>query len=464
MKNEQIYKALGLACMLPLSPQAVTAATQAERPNILIIFTDDQGYGDLGCMGNTEHSTPVLDQLASEGTLFTECYAQHVSGASRSALLTGRYPLRSGGFDMPASEVTFAELAKSAGYQTAAIGKWDVSNRKPIEGRVPNDQGFDYYYGTLGANDGGKSQMYDNKTPDQLVTDMSMFSKLYTDKAIGYLENERKDDKPFLLYVAHTMLHSRVGVSPEYVGTTHGGLYGDALKELDTEIGRLISKVEELGLRDNTVIIYMTDNGPWCQYTYRLNVAKFYKPGEIFWGNSGGLRDGKGSAYEGGAKTPCIISWKGHTPEGVVKDGLMATIDFMPTFASVCGFELPNVTIDGVNQSKFFFTKSATSARDSYCYMQVAIPGKNLMEDFVGVRNSEWKLLIPGRDPRKDGKKHRFLTDFGTNDYELYNLRNDPNETKNVVNEYPKVVEQLKSEYAKMKKSFGVDHAILYKQ
>ncbi len=462
MKNENLCKILGLAFTLPLATQV--QAAQDDRPNILIIFTDDQGYGDLGCMGNSEHSTPVLDQLAQSGTLFTECYAQHVSGASRSALLTGRYPLRSGGFDMPASEVTFAELAQSVGYQTAAIGKWDVSNRKPENGRVPNDQGFDYYYGTLGANDGGKSQMYDNRVMDQLVTDMSMFSKLYTDKAIDFLESRERKESPFLLYVAHTMLHSRVGVSPEYVDTTNGGLYGDALKELDSEIGRLLAKVDELGLRDNTIIIYMTDNGPWCQYSYRLKVAKFYVPGAIFWGNSGGLRDGKGSAYEGGAKTPCIINWKGHVAEGVKKDGLMATIDFMPTFAKLCGFELPtDRVIDGVDQSKFFFTKSVKSARDSYCYMQVAIPGKNLMEDFVAVRDAEWKLLVPNRDPQSDGKKHSFLRDFGTNDYELYNLRNDPFEKHNLYGKYPKMEAKLKALYREMYDDFRTDHVKLYK-
>ncbi len=452
----KIYKTIGVAAMLPL---VTPIMAQSKQPNILIIFTDDQGYGDLECMGNTNHKTPVLNQLAAEGTLFTECYAQHVSGASRSALLTGRYPLRSGGFDMPASETTFAELLKGVGYQTAAIGKWDVSNRKPIEGRVPNDQGFDYYYGTLGANDGGKSQMYDNREADQVVSDMSLFSRLYTDKAIEYLETRREEDKPFLLYVAHTMLHSRIGVSPEYVGTTHGSLYGDALYELDTEIGRLLGKVDELGLRDDTVIIYMTDNGPWCQYTYRSYTARFYDPGTIYWGTPGVLRDGKGSAYEGGAKTPCIISWKGHIEEGIRKDGLMATVDFMPTFASLCGFNLPsNVTIDGVDQSKFFFTKSKKSARESYCYMQVAIPGKNLMEDFVGIRDDRWKLLIPGRKPES---KHRFLTDFGTNGYELYDLRSDPGETTNLIAEYPKVADRLKALYKKMYSSFEPDHAKL---
>ncbi len=244
------------------------------------------------------------------------------------------------------------------------------------------------------------------------------------------------------------------------MGTTHGSLYGDALHELDTEIGRLISKVDELGIRDNTLIIYMTDNGPWCQYVYRSYTAKFYKPGEIYWGTPGVLRDGKGSAYEGGAKTPCIINWKGHVPSGVCKDGLMATIDFMPTFASLCGFELPNgVTIDGVDQSKFFFSKSKKSSRDSYCYMQVAVPGKNLMEDFVAVRDQQWKLLIPNRKPEK---AHRFMTDFGTNDYELYDLRNDPGETKNLVAEYPKIAARLKAIHTKMYDSFKPDHKKLY--
>ncbi len=456
-RDYHIYKAMGMAMMLPLASSAIA---QSQQPNILIIFTDDQGYGDLGCMGNTNHKTPSLDKLATEGTLFTEFYAQHVSGASRSALLTGRYPLRSGGFDMPASETTFAEQLKGVGYQTACIGKWDVSNRKPIEGRIPNDQGFDYYYGTLGANDGGRSQMYDNREKDQVITDMSKFSKLYTDKAIDFLENQRTDQQPFLLYVAHTMLHSVVGVSPEYVGSSHGGLYGDALYELDTEIGRLVDKVDELGIRDNTLIIYMTDNGPWSQSAYRRLAAGKYQPGEIFWGDQGGLRDGKGSAYEGGSKSPCIISWRGRVPEGARKDGLMATIDFMPTFATLCGFELPDDrVIDGVDQSKMILSKSNKSARSDYYYMQVAVPGKNLMEDFVAVRDDRWKLLIPNRKPEA---KHRFLTDFGTNDYELYDLRNDPGETTNIINDHPKEAARLKALHSQMYKSFEQDHKALY--
>ena len=161
----------------------------AERPNILIIFTDDQGYADLACYGNKKNKTPRMDQLAKEGTRFTSFYAQSVCGPSRSALLTGRYPFRSKGWGMPASEITFAELIRKTGYQTACIGKWDVSNRKPIIDRMPNAQGFDYYFGTLGANDNGRVAFHKDNEPAGKTRDMGSLTRLYTDKAIDFLEN-----------------------------------------------------------------------------------------------------------------------------------------------------------------------------------------------------------------------------------------------------------------------------------
>ena len=163
-----------------------TNTVDAAPPNILIIFTDDQGYGDLGSYGNTKLKTPRLDRLAREGTRFTNFYAQPVCGPSRSALLTGRYPVRSRGWGMPASEITFAELLQGGGYQTASIGKWDVSNRKAIIDRMPNAQGFDYYFGALGANDNGQVTLHENNTPAGKTTDMGSLLGLYTDKAIDY--------------------------------------------------------------------------------------------------------------------------------------------------------------------------------------------------------------------------------------------------------------------------------------
>ena len=164
-----------------------SAATEGDKPNILIIFTDDQGYGDLSCFGNKKNKTPELDKLANEGIKFTSFYSQTVCGPSRSALLTGRQPIRSGGWGMPASEITFAELMKETGYDTACIGKWDVSNRKAIKERMPNAQGFDYYFGPLGANDDGVVAIHENLEPSLVTRDMGNLSKLYTNKSITIL-------------------------------------------------------------------------------------------------------------------------------------------------------------------------------------------------------------------------------------------------------------------------------------
>ena len=163
---------------------------------------------------------------------------------------------------MPASEVTFAELMKQAGYQTACIGKWDVSNRKPIIDRMPNAQGFDYYFGTLGANDNGSVTFHENNQQAGQTRDMGSLTRLYTDKAIDFLKNRRDPDKPFLLYVAHTMMHTIIGASERFRGTSQGDLYGDVVEEFDFETGRLLDTLDELGLADNTIVIYTTDNGP----------------------------------------------------------------------------------------------------------------------------------------------------------------------------------------------------------
>ena len=190
---------LGFILGLLLIQHSLAAAPRkATQPNILIIFTDDQGWGDLACYGNESNKTPRMDQLALEGTRFTQFYAQPVCGPSRSALLTGRYPLRSLGWGMPASEITWAELITQAGYQTACIGKWDVSNRKAIVERMPNAQGFQYYFGALGANDGGKVTFHENNTAAGSTTDMGSLTTLYTDKAIEYLKSVRDPNKPIL--------------------------------------------------------------------------------------------------------------------------------------------------------------------------------------------------------------------------------------------------------------------------
>jgi arylsulfatase A-like enzyme len=324
----------------------------AEQPNILIIFTDDQGYADLGCYGNQKNRTPRLDQLAQEGTRFTSFYSQTVCGPSRSALLTGRYPIRSKGWGMPASEITFAELLHEVGYQTACIGKWDVSNRKPILERMPNAQGFDYYFGTLGANDGGGVTFHENNDEAGSTRDMGSLTTLYTDKAISFLKERRDPHKPFVLYVAHTMMHTIIDASERFRGKSMGGLYGDVVEEFDYETGRLLDVLDELGLSGNTLVIYTSDNGPWNQSKY-TEKKKGHPEGSIFWGDAGPLRNGKGSPYEGGYRLPCIVRWPGKVPAGHVSDANFATIDFLPTFANLAGFDVPaDRRIDGIDQTE----------------------------------------------------------------------------------------------------------------
>jgi arylsulfatase A-like enzyme len=323
-------------------------AAPAARPNIVIVFTDDQGYGDLSCYGSTTIRTPRLDRLATEGTRFTSFYSQIVCGPARSALLTGRQPVRSGGWSMPANEITFAELLKKQGYATACIGKWDISNRAAIPERMPNAKGFDYYYGCLGANDNGRVILHENNTRVGETDDMGSLTRDYTEKAIAFLRANR--EKPFLLYLAHTMVHSVVGASAEFRGKSKGGLYGDAVEELDFHTGRLLDVLDELRLRDNTLVIFTTDNGTWSNN--QENLRRRHND-EIAWGSSGPLREAKGSTYEGGLRVPCIARWPGHVPAGRVNNAIFATIDFLPTFGNLTGYEPPrDRIIDGVDQTE----------------------------------------------------------------------------------------------------------------
>ncbi|MDV6030099.1 MAG: sulfatase-like hydrolase/transferase [Phycisphaera sp. RhM] len=405
----------------------VSALNAAEQPNILIVFTDDQGYADLACYGNETNKTPRLDQLATEGTRFTSFYSQTVCGPSRSALLTGRQPLRSRGWGMPASEITFAELIRGSGYQTACIGKWDVSNRKAILDRMPNAQGFDYYFGTLGANDSGNVRFHENNDPAGGTDDMGILTTLYTDKAIEYLKDKRDPDKPFVLYLAHTMMHTIIDASDRFRGKSAGGLYGDVVEEFDYETGRLLDVIDDLGLRQNTLVIYTSDNGPWNQPKY-TDRKKGHPEGSIFWGQSGPLRNGKGSCYEGGYRLPCIVRWPGKVPAGRVSDAIFATIDFMPTFAHLAGFDVPSDRrIDGIDQTDLLLGNRETG-REHFYYNN------------AGVRQGDWKYL------KADAFFHGYaVEDDRKKIEELYHLKSDLGEQTNLAAEHPEKVAELKA-------------------
>jgi len=398
----------------------------SDKPNVVIIFTDDQGYADLGCYGSKTNKTPRLDQLAKEGTLFTSFYTQTVCGPSRSALLTGRYPCRSKGWGMPASEITFAELIKNAGYQTACIGKWDVSNRKPIIDRMPNAQGFDYFFGALGANDPGTIKFHLNNEAAGTSKDMGGLTTLYTDKSIDFLKNKRDPKKPFVLYLAHTMMHTIIDASDRFRGKSKGGLYGDVVEEFDYETGRLLDVLDELKLSDNTLVLYTSDNGPWNQDKYTKN-KKGHPEGSIFWGNAGLLRNGKGSPYEGGYRLPCIARWPGKVPAGRKSDAVFATIDFMPTFAKLCGFNIPNDRkIDGIDQTDLLLGKSE-KGRDTFYF------------DRAGMRMGKWKYL------KADAHFYGYAREDERIEVdELYNLNKDLGETKNLALKNPGIVAKMR--------------------
>ena len=404
------------------------------RPNVVIIFTDDQGYGDLACYGSKKNKTPRLDQLASEGIMFTSFYSQTVCGPSRSALLTGRHPIRSGGWSMPASEITFSELMRDSGYQTACIGKWDVSNRKAIKERMPNAKGFDYYFGPLGANDDGVVSIHENNNPSVVIKEMSSLVKLYTEKSIQFLRQKRNPGKPFLLYLSHTMMHTIIDASEKFKGKSKGGLYGDVVEEFDFETGRLLDVLDELKLTQNTMVIYTSDNGPWNQDKYTKH-KKGHPKESIFWGDSGPLRNGKGSCYEGGYRLPCIIKWPKKIKPGVISDAIFATIDFMPTFSNICGFDLPkDIHIDGIDQTELLTGKRKTGRNFFYF-------------DKAGVRKGKWKYLRPnayfyGYAVEDNRKK---------ND-ELYNLEIDIGETNNLAKKFPEKVAELKELMLKIEK------------
>ena len=413
----------GVGVFVSLSPAAAIAA---DRPNIVIVFTDDQGFGDLGSYGSETIRTPRIDRLAREGTRFTSFYAQVVCGPSRSALLTGRYPVRSGGWSMPASEITMGELFRKAGYTTGCIGKWDVSNRAAIPERMPNAQGFDYYWGTLGANDSARVVFHENNKEVGRSQDMASLTRIYTDKSIGFIEANK--DKPFFLYLAHTMVHSVIDASGEFKGKSKGGLYGDTVEELDYHTGRLLDALDELGLRHDTIVIFTTDNGPWNNFQ---EVLRKKHNGAIAWGSSGPLREGKGSTYEGGLRVPCIVRWPDRVPAGRVSDAIFSTLDFMPTFATLAGYAAPtDRIIDGTDQSELLLGKSETGARDEFFYF--------CQSELHGVRRGKWKLLLPDLQ-----KFYGYVDDKGSGESELYDLNADRGETKNLAEQHPEIVAEM---------------------
>jgi arylsulfatase A-like enzyme len=291
---------------------------------------------------------------------------------------------------------------------------------------MPNNQGFDYYFGPLGANDSGKVIFHENNEAAGGTDDMGSLTKMYTDKSIDWLKENHEG--PFLLYLAHTMVHSIIDASPEFKGKSGGNLYDDTIEELDFHTGRLLDVINELGLRDNTLVIFTSDNGPWSNHEESLGPKH---NGQIGWGTFGPLRAAKGSTYEGGLRVPAIMRWPGHISPGRVSSAIVSSLDLLPTFATLAKFDVPtDRPIDGFDQTDLLLGKSEEGARNHLYYY--------CREEFQCVRQGKWKLVMPGLtvfrgyvDERPSGK------------IELYDLENDIGETTNVAEENPEIVKQL---------------------
>ncbi len=449
------------------APAHATEVSDPSRPNVIVIFTDDQGYQDLGCFGSEKIRTPHLDQMASEGMRLTSFYAQPVCGVSRAALMTGCYPIRvaePGNIKrlhtvLHPSEWTMAEMFRDAGYATSIIGKWHLGLRGDgVAGytadTMPNAQGFDEYFGTPAFN-GARVFVKDSPFRSPLVRNQQIEVKAvqnwnsitadYTREAIDWIERHR--DQAFFLYLAHNMPHIPLGASEAFRGKSEYGPYGDAIEEIDWSCGQIFGKLKSLGIDDRTLVVFTSDNGPWIETTQSMKPrGKPFIPRDHS-GTADPLRGYKMSAWEGGSRVPCIVRWPGTVPANVVSDELLTTMDLLPTFTKFVNGEVPaGIVLDGRDASDFLTGKSEHSPRDEYLYYAGCL--------LTGIRVDDWKLVLPRpANPRGTGWWGRMIE--AVESVRLFDLKNDPGETRNVANEQPDVVASLMHRIERSRKEFG---------
>lgn len=432
-----------LACQ---SKPAEEISEKTKAPNIVIIFADDMGYGDLGSYGATGWETPNLDQLAADGTKFTQFYVPHaVCSASRAALLTGAYANRLeifGALDHSAKhglnpeETTIAEMLKTKGYSTGIVGKWHLGHQPEF---LPNKQGFDSYFGLPYSNDMWPHHpetknyypplpLYEGDSVIQILDDQSQLTTWYTEKAVSFIEENH--EKPFFLYLAHSMPHVPLFVSEKFKGKSEQGMYGDVMMEIDWSVGQVRAKLKELGLEENTLIIFTSDNGPWLSYGGHA-------------GTTGGLRAGKGTSLDGGIRVPAIFTWPGQIPAGKVQDQAAMTIDVFPTIASLTESNLPDLKIDGRNIWPLLQGEKMDE-KPYYAYynqneLQAVIYGK-----WKVVYPHRYRIIPEGTELRNDGFPVNYLyLDFEKT--ELYDLEKDPAESTDVKDQFPEIMAQMDS-------------------
>ena len=434
-----LFVALSGVCRLQAA-----AAEKPSKPNFIVIFCDDLGWGDLGCFGNPTIRTKHLDTMAAEGMKFTQFYVgASVCTPSRAALMTGRLPCRSGMCSntkrvlfpdskggIPASEVTLAEALKQGGYSTACIGKWHLGHLKPF---LPTSNGFDYYFGIPYSNDmdrlasspKGREAIFDPKPEyynvplmrnEEIIerpADQTTITRRYTEETIKYIDENK--DKPFFIYLAHSMPHIPLFRSPEFVGVSRRGYFGDVIQEIDWSVGQILQKLRDTHLDENTLVVFCSDNGPWLIFGDHG-------------GSAGPLRDGKGSTWDGGMREPTIFWWPKTIPAGEVAADVGSTMDLMATFTSLAGVPTPTENkLDSYDLTPVL-KQTGTSKRESLFYYR----GYDLM----AVRHGPWKLHLYTQTGY-GGKREAHNPPL------LFNLEHDPGESRNVANDNPEVIEEI---------------------
>lgn len=439
-----------LAVAWALAPLA-GAADKAVPLNFIVIYADDLGYGDLGCYGQAKFKTPHIDRLAAEGARLTHFYSPcPYCAPSRAGLLTGRYPFRNGmlgnpapdaginDLGLPPSEITLAEALKSAGYATTCIGKWHLGHKPEF---YPTRQGFDSYLGILYSNDMRPVELFKNEEKLEYPVNQRTLTERYTTAALAFLDAHR--DQPFFLYLPHAMPHKPLAAADGFYKKSGAGLYGDVLAELDDSVGQIVRRLDQLGLKQRTLVIFASDNGPW------------------YGGSSGGLRGMKGQAWEGGIRVPLIARLPGTIPPGHVSQEPAIVMDLFPTILKLADVAPPkDVVLDGQDILPLLTRSDAQSPHETL----VSTNGRQLLS----IRAGNWKLHPRGTpapdkrlpdwvDPRApDGTtilapaEQHSPADFPgvkTGDEStgpaLFDLASDPAEQRNVASEHPEVVERL---------------------
>ncbi|MFH1919645.1 MAG: sulfatase [Planctomycetota bacterium] len=429
----------------PRTTVAAEKGVTAERPNVVIVFCDDLGYGDLGCFGHPTIRTPNLDRMAQEGQKWTSFYvAASVCTPSRSALITGRLPIRTGmcsdrrrvlfpdsAGGLQAEELTIAEVLKGQGYATACVGKWHLGH---LPQYLPTRHGFDSYLGIPYSNDmdrvadspQGREAFWSpkfeywnvplmrNEEILERPTDQNTITRRYAEEAVRFIRANK--DGPFFVYLAHSMPHVPLFASGDFKGRSPRGLFGDVIEEIDWSVGQVLDTLRDLELDKNTLVAFTSDNGPWLIFNEHG-------------GSAGLLRDGKGSTWEGGMREPTLFRWPGTIAAGVVTD-IGSTLDLLPTCAKLAGAELPaDLVLDGMDISPALLGTGKSPRDEMFFYRGV---------ELYAVRKGPFKAHFITRPAYGGGKPEQH------DPPELYHLEHDPSEKFNVAEKHPDVIAEIR--------------------